>query len=72
MGEIVGIMNTPWGRGARVILGVALIGIGLGALGGSAGGIVLAVVGLVPIAMGLWGRCLLEALAPRGVTVTRR
>ncbi|MDA0365329.1 MAG: DUF2892 domain-containing protein [Chloroflexi bacterium] len=56
-------MNQPIGRGARVILGVLLIGIGI-AVGG-AGGVLISVVGLGPIALGTSGRCILELITPR-------
>ena len=52
-------MNTGIGRAARVILGLALIALGTPLSTGHRGR-VLAVVGLVPLAMGIWGRCLLE------------
>ena len=64
MREIVEFMNGLWGRLARVALGLALIAYGLAVLGGTAG-TALAVVGLLPILLGLAGRCLLEPLAPR-------
>lgn len=58
MGGLVAFMNTAIGRVARVILGVVLIYVGLSSVGGTAGAIV-AVIGLVPLVMGLWGRCLI-------------
>ena len=60
MKSFVAFMNTPTGRGIRIILGIVIIGAGI-AVGG-AGGVVIGVIGLVPIAMGLWGRCLVELL----------
>ena len=51
------------GRLTRAVIGVALIACGLLAVGGLAG-VIVALVGLVPLGMGIWGRCLLE-FAPR-------
>lgn len=48
--------EASWDRAARVVLGLALIGVGLAAVGGTLG-IVLAVVGLVPLGTGLLGSC---------------
>lgn len=63
--RVVRMMNTVWGRGARVLLGLALIGSGAGVVGGTPGGLALVLVGLIPLAMGLWGQCLVEAAVPR-------
>ncbi len=60
---LIGFMNGAVGRAARVVLGLALVAWGLLSLGGTTG-IAVAVIGLLPIAMGLWGRCLLELVAP--------
>ncbi len=60
---LVGFMNGIVGRVARVGLGLALIAWGLSSLGGTIG-LIVALVGLLPIALGLWGRCLLELAAP--------
>jgi hypothetical protein len=32
----------------------------LGPLAGSTGGAIVAIIGVVPIIMGIWGRCLLQ------------
>lgn len=48
-------MNSSVGRGIRVVLGIALIGLGI-AIGGGAG-IALAVFALLPIATGVFGIC---------------
>ncbi len=64
MEGLINFMNTSLGRGLRGILGMALIYVGLVMVGGAAGA-VLAIVGLVPIAMGLWGRSQLEFALPR-------
>jgi hypothetical protein len=51
------VMEGPVGRALRVVLGIAFIYLGLGPIGGT-GGRILAVAGLLPIAMGFWGPCL--------------
>lgn len=62
MTALVQFMNGTAGRVLRAALGVVLIAYGLFGLGGVGGG-VLAIVGLVPLALGATGRCLLEPLA---------
>ncbi len=64
MNALINFMNGTAGRAVRVVLGLALIYIGLALVGGTAG-LIVAVIGLAPIAMGVWGRCLLEAVAPQ-------
>ncbi len=64
MNILINFMNSTLGRAARVVLGLALIYVGLALVGGTAG-LIVAVIGLAPIAMGAWGRCLLEAVAPQ-------
>jgi len=59
MGALANFMNTVAGRAIRVLLGVALIYIGLSVVGGTSGTI-LAAVGIVPIVLGASGRCLIE------------
>ena len=54
-------MSSTAGRGLRIIAGLALIGIGLAVIGGT-GGIVLAVVGLVPLGAGVANVCLFGPL----------
>jgi hypothetical protein len=56
----VNFMNKPFGRVARVAAGVALMVWGFGLSGGSVVGLTLGVIGILPLAMGLWGRCLPE------------
>jgi hypothetical protein len=58
---LIDFMNGGLGRGARVVLGVALIALGLLVVRGTAGAVVAA-AGLVPIVMGAWGHCLIEAV----------
>jgi hypothetical protein len=59
--SITQFMNGTIGRVARIVLGVAIIVVGLNSVGGAAG-YAVAAVGLVPIALGLSGRCLVELL----------
>jgi hypothetical protein len=54
-------MASGLGRGLRIIAGIILIAVGLAAVGGT-GGIVLAVVGLVPLAAGVLDVCLVAPL----------
>ncbi len=58
MNGLINLMQGIAGRALRVVLGLALIYVGLAVVGGTAG-IVVAVIGLLPIAMGVWGPCLL-------------
>jgi hypothetical protein len=60
MNELVSFLASRNGRTARGIAGIALIVIGL-LLGGTAGWIVL-IIGLVPLAAGLFDFCLVAAL----------
>ena len=54
-------MSSRRGRIGRMVGGIALIAIGLFALGGAAG-IVLAAVGLVPLLAGAFDVCIFSAL----------
>ena len=58
MNALINFMQGTTGRALRVILGLVLIYAGLFVLGGTLG-IVVAVIGIVPLAMGIWGPCLL-------------
>jgi len=55
--SFVTFMNGAAGRTLRIVAGLALIGVGLTAVGGAAA-VVLAVVGLVALAAGALGICL--------------
>ncbi|HEC22205.1 MAG TPA: DUF2892 domain-containing protein [Chloroflexi bacterium] len=57
----VRFMSSTTGRILRIVAGLALIAVGLLVVGGT-GGIILAVVGLVPLAAGLFGFCLFAPL----------
>lgn len=58
------LMSTPAGRGGRIAAGVALILVGLLAVGGT-GGVVIAVIGVVPILAGVFDVCLIAPLLRR-------
>ena len=58
------VMEGPFGRALRVALGAVLIYFGLARMSGM-GGRVVAIAGLLPIAMGLWGPCLVHLAARR-------
>jgi len=52
-------MEGPAGRTLRILLGIALIYLGLGLMDGI-GGKIVALAGLLPIVMGAWGPCLVH------------
>lgn len=54
-------MNSPTGRALRVIAGAVLIGWGYTRLG-STSGIILIVVGCIPLLAGVFNLCLISAL----------
>lgn len=54
-------INSPAGRVARVVAGLGLVSWGY-TLRGSTTGIVLIIVGLVPLAAGVFDLCLISAL----------
>jgi hypothetical protein len=63
MSNLIHFLASALGR-FHVVLGMALLRDGVLATAGTPGPI-LAVVGLVPIGLGVWGHCLLEAVAPK-------
>jgi Inner membrane protein YgaP-like, transmembrane domain len=54
-------MSSGLGRGLRIVAGIMLIAVGLAVVGGT-GGIVLAVVGLVPLLAAAFDVCLFAPL----------
>jgi len=54
-------MSSGLGRGLRIVAGILLIAVGLAVVGGTSG-IVLAVVGLVPLLAGVLDVCLFAPL----------
>ena len=67
MNGLIGFMNGGIGRATRIILGLALIALGILSIQGTVGTVV-AVIGLVPLVMGIWGRCLLEVVSPKPIS----
>lgn len=59
--SLVTFMSSTAGRALRIVAGLALIVIGLAVVGGT-GGVILAVVGLVPLYAGAANVCLLGPL----------
>ena len=57
----INFMNSAAGRAIRIIAGLALILIGLIAIGGT-GGIIVAVIGLVPLGAGAANVCIVGKL----------
>ncbi len=54
--SFVSFMRSAAGRAVRIIAGIALIAVGISA--GGAGGVIIAVVGVVPLAAGVFNFCL--------------
>jgi hypothetical protein len=59
--EFARFMSSSFGRLLRIVAGIVLIVLGLGLVHG-AGGIILAVVGLVPLVAGLFNFCVFAPL----------
>ena len=64
MDKFFNVMERPFGRALRVVLGIGLVYFGIGRIGAT-GGRILALAGLLPIAMGLWGPCLAHVAVRR-------
>ena len=61
MAGLITFMNGAFGRILRIVLGLALIWLALlGPMADTTGGVIVAIIGVVPIVMGIWGRCLLQ------------
>ena len=54
-------MSSGLGRGVRIVAGLILIGLGVFSVGGT-GGLILAVVGAVPLLAGVFDVCLFAPL----------
>ena len=52
------LMASPLGRGGRIVLGLALIVLGIGIVGGVTGW-VIAIAGLLPLTLGIINGCIL-------------
>jgi hypothetical protein len=61
MNPFVKFMSSPAGRITRIVAGIVLIALGLSVVHG-AGGIVLIVVGLLPLVAGLFDFCVFAPL----------
>lgn len=61
MNPFVSFMASTAGRVTRIVAGLVLVGIGLLALSGTAA-IIVAVIGLVPLAAGLFDFCVFAPL----------
>ena len=59
MDKFFEVMEGPIGRVLRVVLGIVLVYLGLARMSGM-GGRIVAIAGLLPIAMGFWGPCLVH------------
>ena len=57
----VDFMQSPIGRTLRIVVGLALISLGFFALGGPVG-VIVTIVGFVPLLAGAFGVCLLGPL----------
>lgn len=61
----IDFMNSAAGRAIRIVAGLALIVVGLAVIGGT-GGIIVALIGLLPLATGAANVCLLGKLFGAG------
>lgn len=59
--EFARFMSSTAGRLVRILAGLALIWLGLASIGG-VGGVILAVVGLVPLLAGIFNFCVFAPL----------
>lgn len=69
MNNLIHFMNGGIGRVTRIVLGLVLVYLGLVTMGNSIAGYAVAIVGLLPIVMGIWGRCVLEFAFPQAKKV---
>ena len=61
MNPFVKFMASPAGRITRIVAGIALVALGMLVMHG-AGGIIVAVIGLVPLVAGLFDFCVFAPL----------
>lgn len=61
MNPFVKFMASPAGRMTRIIAGLILVALGLWVINGT-GGIIVAVIGLVPLAAGVFDFCVFAPL----------
>ena len=62
MNNIFKVNEARWDRAVRIVLGIAMLALGLGGAIPGTLGFVVAVVGLIPLVTGLVGWCPLYAL----------
>ena len=62
MNPFVKFMASPAGRITRIVAGIVLVAVGLLVMHASVGGIIVAVVGLVPLVAGLFDFCVFAPL----------
>jgi len=60
MTSFINFMEAPTGRVIRVLVGAALMLWGFGFAGGTPVGLAVGIVGILPVATGVWGGCLPE------------
>lgn len=68
MDAVIQFMQSVGGRVTRVILGIILLALGILVMHGGVWGIIVALIGLVPLVAGLLGVCLFAPLF--GYTLT--
>lgn len=61
MNPFVKFMSSPAGRITRIVAGLILVALGLWVINGT-GGIIVAVIGLVPLVAGLFDFCVFAPL----------
>jgi hypothetical protein len=62
MNPFISFMASTAGRIARAVAGIVLLYVGFSAMGGGVGGIIVAVIGVVMIAAGVFDFCLFAPL----------
>ena len=62
MNPFATFMASPAGRIIRIVAGIILIALGLLIMHGGVGGIIVAIVGLVPLVAGLFDFCVFAPL----------
>lgn len=70
MNAFVNFMASSTGRIVRIVAGIALIALGLAVVGDTAG-IVVAIIGAVPLAAGLFDFCIFAPLFGRPLSGTK-
>ncbi len=63
--KIVKLLTSPFGRGLRIVLGALVIAIGQFVIGGTPGTL-MSVIGIIPIAGGVFDFCIISAILGYG------